>query len=385
MARRLSEDTEGLRDIELDDSSYSYSIDGVDEASDDGEAAEDSIDTPRMWTLSILFAILGSSLNLFFSLRYPSISISPILALLVSHPLGLFWDAVFKEVEDVPAPVASGSPTEEESLLTEHESLSQSRFVAGPTIARTWKGWLAQGRWNCKEHCCVFIASSVSFGFAFATDVSVQRLLCRLTCQVIVEQSKFYGQHVSITYQILLTLSTQILGYALAGLTRSFLVRPGGMVWPQTLAAKAMLTSLHKNENRIANGWKVSRFRFFLYVFLGSTAFYFLPGLLFPALSYFNVVTWIAPQNVVLANLFGVSSGLGLFPLTFDWSQISFVGSPLITPFWAALNVFGGLFVVIWIFAPILCMCPFIMLWLTFRLLQHYVFFFHAYFVIDCV
>src|SRR5262245_57317703 len=37
-----------------------------------------SIDTPRMWTLSILFAVLGSSTNLFFSLRYPSVSITPI-------------------------------------------------------------------------------------------------------------------------------------------------------------------------------------------------------------------------------------------------------------------------------------------------------------------
>jgi hypothetical protein len=51
-----------------------------------------------------------------------------------------------------------------------------------------------------------------------------------------------------------------------------------------------------------------------------------------PALSYFNALTWIAPDNVVLANLFGVSSGLGLFPLTFDWSQIAYIGSPLVVP-----------------------------------------------------
>jgi hypothetical protein len=64
-----------------------------------------------------------------------------------------------------------------------------------------------------------------------------------------------------------------------------------------------MFSSLHKHENRPADGWKISRFRFFLYVFLGSVAFYFLPGLLFPALSWFNVVTWFAPKNVVVANL----------------------------------------------------------------------------------
>ncbi|GME25568.1 Tetrapeptide transporter OPT1/isp4 [Neofusicoccum parvum] len=206
---------------------------------------------------------------------------------------------------------------------------------------RSLRLWLAQGKWNEKEHCCVYISSNVSFGFAFATDV-------------IVEQSMFYHQKLTITYQILLTISTQILGYALAGLTRRFLVRPSGMIWPGTLISTAMFTTLHKQDNAPANGWKVSRMKFFLYVFLGSAAFYFLPGLLFPALSYFSVITWFAPKNVVVANLFGVASGLGLFPMTFDWSQIAYIGSPLVVPFWAALNIVGGLVVVMWIMAPIM-------------------------------
>ncbi|PTB80527.1 hypothetical protein M440DRAFT_1388781 [Trichoderma longibrachiatum ATCC 18648] len=72
-----------------------------------------------------------------------------------------------------------------------------------------------------------------------------------------------------------------------------------------------------------------------------------------PALSYFNVITWFAPKSVVLANLFGVSSGLGLFPMTFDWAQITYVGSPLLVPFWAAMNVVGGLAIIMWIIAPL--------------------------------
>ena len=72
-----------------------------------------------------------------------------------------------------------------------------------------------------------------------------------------------------------------------------------------------------------------------------------------PALSYFSVVTWFFPKNVVVANLFGVASGLGLFPVTFDWAQIAYIGSPLLTPFWAAMNVVGGLVIVMWVLAPI--------------------------------
>ena len=284
-----------------------------------------SIWTPRMWCLSILFSMLGSSTNLFFSLRYPSVAITPVIALLLVHPLGLSWDYFLKRGDDPPAEFVQGV------------------LVPRPSTAKGWRRlrlWLAQGRWNQKEHSCVYVSSNVSFGFAFATDV-------------IVEQRQFMGQEVPITYQLLLTLSTQILGYTFAGLTRRFLVRPSGMIWPSTLMSAAMFGTLHKEENKPANGWKVTRWNFFFLVFVAAFAFYFLPGLLMPALSYFNVITWFAPDNVVVSNLFGVVSGLGLFPLTFDWAQVAYIGSPLLTPFWAAMNVIGGLTIVMWIIAPI--------------------------------
>jgi hypothetical protein len=67
-----------------------------------------------------------------------------------------------------------------------------------------------------------------------------------------------------------------------------------------------MFTALHKEQNKPANGWTISRSRFFMLVFLGAFAFYFLPGFLMPALSNFSVITWFAPNNVVIANLVGI-------------------------------------------------------------------------------
>lgn len=292
-----------------------------------------SINTPRMWALSLLFAILGSSTNLFFSLRYPSVSITPVIALLLVHPLGLVWDTLLKRRDDPEEEFIDGVRSTNIDTTYETDPVAKSRL-------RSLRLWLAQGRWNEKEHSCVYISSNVSFGFAFATDV-------------IVEQTHFYNQKVSILYQLLLILSTQILGYSFAGLARRFLVRPGGMIWPGTLMSAAMFTTLHKEENTVANGWKITRWKFFFVVWLSAFLFYFLPGLLFPALSYFSVITWFWPKNVVVANLFGVASGLGLFPVTFDWAQIAYIGSPLLTPFWAAMNVVGGLVLVMWIIAPI--------------------------------
>ncbi|KAK8932155.1 hypothetical protein H634G_04635 [Metarhizium anisopliae BRIP 53293] len=290
-----------------------------------------SINTPRMWCLSVIFSILGSSTNLFFSLRYPSVAITPVIALLLVHPLGHLWDMILKRPDDPDYVFVDGVRT---------QAVSEGAGQTHQKHATSWRQWLAQGRWNEKEHTCVYVSSNVAFGFAFATDV-------------IVEQTKFYNQPASIGYQLLLTISTQILGYGFAGMARRFLVRPSGMIWPGTLMSAAMFSTLHKQDNKPANGWTISRWKFFYIVWSGAFAFYFLPGLLMPALSYFSVVTWFAPKNVVIANLFGVASGLGLFPLTFDWAQITYVGSPLLVPFWAAMNVIGGLAIVMWIIAPV--------------------------------
>ncbi|KAM3506598.1 hypothetical protein MY10362_002252 [Beauveria mimosiformis] len=292
-----------------------------------------SINTPRMWCLSVIFSILGSSTNLFFSLRYPSVAITPVIALLLVHPLGLFWDVALKRSYDpeetfVDGVRCSAVPNENEPPARRTKTL------------RSWRQWFAQGRWNEKEHTCVYVSSNVAFGFAFATDV-------------IVEQTQFYNQSAPIVYQLLLTISTQVLGYGFAGMARRFLVRPSGMIWPGTLMSAAMFSTLHKQENKPANGWTISRWNFFYIIWIGAFVFYFLPGLLMPALSYFSVITWFAPKSVVIANLFGVTSGLGLFPMTFDWAQITYVGSPLLVPFWAAVNVVAGLVVVMWFIAPL--------------------------------
>lgn len=114
-----------------------------------------------MWILSLLCALIGSAANLFFSLRYPSVGITPVIALVIVHPLGRAWDRLLKRPDD---------PVD----IFDHGAL---RHRAAPRKGTPWRRklrlWLAQGTWNEKEHCCVYISSNVSFGFAFATDVGI--------------------------------------------------------------------------------------------------------------------------------------------------------------------------------------------------------------------
>lgn len=91
-----------------------------------------------------------------------------------------------------------------------------------------------------------------------------------------------------------------------------------------------------------------------MYGFLGAFAWFFLPGYFFTALSCFSWVTWFAPDNVPLNQLFGQTTGLGMSLLTFDWSQIAYIGSPLATPWWAEANIAAGFLFFFWFLTPIL-------------------------------
>ena len=114
-------------------------------------------------------------------------------------------------------------------------------------------------------------------------------------------------------------------------------------VWPDNLVTCTLFNTLHaKTYAGMGNCGGISRERFFFYTWTAGVIWYFVPGYFFQALSYFSWVCWISPNDIVINQLFGYSSGLGMSLITFDWSQIAFIGSPLATPWWAQVNVAGG-------------------------------------------
>ena len=234
-------------------------------------------------TLYVLFLVISSSDTKVSSV--PSVLITGIVVQLVSLPLG-------KGLE---------------------HALPTRKFN---TFGYVWS--LNPGPFSIKEHVCITVMANVVVGGAGATDIFLA-------------QKVFYGQRLSYAYQVLLALSTQIIGFSLGGMLRQFVVWPASMIWPGALVNSALFNTLHKNLGNRDRG-HMTRERFFLIALFGSFAWYWLPGYLFTALSVFNWVCWIAPKNVVVNTLFGTSTGLGMGILTFDWSQIGYIGSPLVTP-----------------------------------------------------
>ena len=126
-------------------------------------------------------------------------------------------------------------------------------------------------------------------------------------------------------------------------------------VWPANLVICALFNTLHSQTYAgFGHRGGINRERFFFYCFLASTAWYVVPGYLFQALSYFSWICWIAPKNITVNELFGYVHGMGMSLITFDWAQITYIGSPLATPWWAEANILAGFIFFFWIITPIL-------------------------------
>lgn len=155
----------------------------------------------------------------------------------------------------------------------------------------------------------------------------------------------FYKRELHPVIAILFVITSQILGYGIAGIMRKFLVWPSAMVWPANLVNCALFRTLHdddvNNDNEgIGNKksrWNMSRLRFFFFASFFQFLWYWFPGYIFPVLSLFSWVCMIKPDNVVLSQLTGVN-GLGIGSLELDWNAwVSFLGSPIIVPFWLVI------------------------------------------------
>ncbi|KAJ6505760.1 OPT-domain-containing protein [Mycena vitilis] len=270
-------------------------------------AVVDNHDNPRVpastfrtWVIGTVLVAVGALLNQFFSIRFPNIGVGPNVAQILAVPLAKLM-----------------------------EFLPNTEF---DTFGYTWS--LNPGPFNPKEHMLITIMANVGFVAPYTSDIVWVQYL-----PLYFNQSWAIG----FGYQILVALSTNLIGYGLAGLTRRFLVYPAHAIWPGNLATIALNRAFHADGATIANGWQISRLRWFLYCFCGMFIYFWFPDFICQSLSYFNWMTWISPTNVSLAAITGSFFSLGINPLpTFDWNMIVIEVDPLISPFFATFNLFLG-------------------------------------------
>ena len=274
---------------------------------------EEPANTLRAWILGFIFVTISSGINMFLSMRNPAITIPTVAILLLVYPIGCFWARV------VPRKIFR---------------------IFGVTYS------LNPGPFNIKEHTVVTLMANVTYGYAYSTDALLA-----------LEAKPLYNFNLGWGFALMFTISSQMIGIALAGLFRRFLVWPTALVWPTNFSTTTLLYALHdksKVDPKDANGWGISGYRYFVYITLGMFVYYWIPGVLFQGLSVFSFVTWIKPRNIVLNQLFGGFSGLSLIPLTFDWTYVTaYLSDPLLSPTLAHINTLAGLF--FFVILPTIC------------------------------
>lgn len=272
--------------------------------------------TIRVAVLSIVISAVLSTIDVFFGVRFPSVSISALVGEMVAYPLGKFWEKVV--------------PT--------------SWFIVLPAINIQTKRFfwakihINPGKFNRKEHTLIFVFVNLSISTG---------LLFKLVYELI-----FYFQYkIHLGGMFLFNLVTYMFSWGLAMLMRPVCVYPAAQVWPEILGSSALLETFHSTDNAQAllnevigsHSWTKSRFAVFCYTFTGSFVAYWIYDLIFPFLTYLGAfISWIRPNSAVLGQVFGFQGGLSMVPITFSWPEIANISNPLLTPVWSLVNIYGS-------------------------------------------
>ncbi|KAG0199498.1 hypothetical protein BGX28_007256 [Mortierella sp. GBA30] len=261
--------------------------------------------TFRMWFLGLLWTAIVSFVNQFFYLRQTTVSIGYSVVALLSLPMGHFMARVL--------------PTRQFNIFG-------------------WSFSLNPGPFSIKEHVLIGTMVACNSGTAYAVDI-------------VILQKIWYNSEKPFIAGMFLVLTTQITGFALAGVIRRFLVRPAHMIWPSTLVTASLFRSLHAMQDEHDEG-RMSRIRYFCMVAGGMFIYYWLPGFIFPTIGTIAWICWINPNNVVLSQLTG-SNGLGIGVIALDWAAASAYVAPLVTPWFAQVNILVGFILVTYIIVPL--------------------------------
>lgn len=230
--------------------------------------------TLRVWVIGLAFCAVVSAVNAYWGAQFPAPVVTPLVTQILAYPIGLAFAKYL--------PGWTYSPP------------TWARYCGIPR-----KLSLNPGPFSRKELTLLTMMANIStaapwaYGFTFTAEQG-------------------YDRHVSFGFEILFVLSSQTLGYGIAGLTRRFLVWPASMIWPQTLVYCAVLGSMTDSARK---GWhQATQLRFFAVALMGAFCWYWFPGarqflianrdrplnrsfagFLFSALSAFSWICWIAP------------------------------------------------------------------------------------------
>lgn len=262
--------------------------------------------TFRTWFLGLLSCALLAFSNQFFGYRQNPLYISSLSVQIVVLPLGKLMAACL--------------PTKAVRFMGRSFSLNPGPF-------------------NLKEHVLITIFANTGSNSVYAVGI-------------ITIVKAFYHREIHPLAAMLLTQTTQLMGYGWAGLFRKFLVDSPYMWWPANLVQVSLFRALHERETRRPRGG-TTRLQFFLTVLATSFAYYIVPNYLFPTISTVSVACLIWRRSVTAQQIGSGVYGLGVGAFGLDWATVAgFLGTPLSTPAFAIANIMAGFFLIVYVIVP---------------------------------
>jgi len=257
----------------------------------------------RVYILAVVWSCAGSVLATFFAVRFPAISLSTVaLQILIAYT-----GKLFRYIPDFSFPVGFGR-----------------------------RCHFGGGEWNFKEQMLASCGMAVGNVAPYSQYVVIA-----------MANSNFYGfseAQGNFGFIVLLTLSTNLMGFGLAGLFRIFLVYPVRLIWFTSLPSirlSRILTEA-KEERENVNGWILKGPEFFWLFTVLFFGWYWITNLVFTFLAYFDWVAWISHNDNDMNLIAGVNSGLGVNPIpSFDPSI--FLPTAMVIPYFSTVCILIGM------------------------------------------
>ncbi|KAF7316771.1 OPT oligopeptide transporter [Mycena chlorophos] len=209
-----------------------------------------------------------------------------------------------------------------------------------------WWRYLNPGPFNLKEHTFVVIMASTASNVATGMEV-------------IAALDLFYNLRLNAAVAIFQIFATQMLGYGIAGILRTFLVYPTYAFYPSYISVVNLLQSLHWG-----GALNAKKRKFFWIVFAAIFFWEWIPQYPFPWLTAISIICLADNgRHDFVRNLFGAGSsneGIGLGSVALSWTLVCDVlssgtwrayitcfqitqGTPLVWPLQTQINSFIGM------------------------------------------
>lgn len=144
---------------------------------------------------------------------------------------------------------------------------------------------LNPGPFNIKEHCLIGIAVSTASSSAYAIDILSATDL-------------FLNHRINAFGSIVLIITTQCLGYGMAGTLRKYLVYPAEMVWWGNLVQVVFYNAIHNTDEfktkKMIRGWSYMKY---FWIFCGGAFVWEVCNLylfFFPSSIYIHTLSVVA-------------------------------------------------------------------------------------------